>query len=276
MALSFVSRTSFLYPSGAQSLHANFHADGNGFYFGSDATIYAYNTSGRRIPANDISLTNHPNDTIWGLTKTTDNQWVTITRDAGTGYIGTIRLFSATGSANRVARIPDAITGINTVAHAWRAPKAVVEVGGHYYVRVVRDVAGNMRWLEFDGNLQVQDTDLVVSTYNPTALADAASNGYQYIFILQQSQRKIYAIVAHNALSDATFTTDLEATNTGPRAISAYEDKLYVADTSGYIYSYSGIPQTPTKDNKGFNVFALYSLSTFLRREYNPRPRRYP
>lgn len=271
MPLTFNSRTSFVYPSGQQSLHANFHADGNGFYFASSGKIFAFNTSGRAIPANDITLQNHPGgQTIWGFTKTTAGQWATLTRDTGTGYIGTIRLFSETGTAQRTARVPDVITGINVVAQAFRAPKTLVEVDGQFYVRVVRAVSGNMRFIKFDGNLQVQTDDLVVSESDPTALSDAASGGYQYIFIIQQTERRAYAIVAHNALIESNLQTDLDSRNTGPRAASIYEGDLYVADTGGYIYRYSGVPQRPvsTGSGGGLSILGIMSLSAMLQRDF--------
>ena len=275
MPLTFVSRTSFVYPSGQQSLHANFHADGNGFYFASSGKIFAFNTSGRAISANDITLQNHPGSTtIWGFTKTTAGQWATLTRDSLTGVIGTIRLFSETGTAVHTARVPDAVTGINTVSNAWRAPKALVEVDGNFYVRVVRNVSGNMRWVKFDNNLQVQSDDLVINNVNPTALSDAASGGYQYILIIQQNENKVYGIVANSALIESSLETNLDSRNTGARAASVYDGNLYVADTSGYIYRYSGVPERPVSTGGGgggASILAIMSLSAMLERDFRRR-----
>ena len=275
MPLTFVSRTSFVYPSGQQSLHANFHADGNGFYFASSGKIFAFNTSGRAISANDITLQNHPGSTtIWGFTKTTAGQWATLTRDSLTGVIGTIRLFSETGTAIHTARVPDAVTGINTVADAWRAPKALVEVDGNFYVRVVRNVSGNMRWVKFDNNLQVQSDDLVINNVNPTALSDAASGGYRFIFIVQQNENKVYAIEAINATIISSLETNLDSRNTGGRAASVYDGDLYIADTGGYIYRYSGVPIRPeasTGRGGGISILSMMHLNAMLGRDFRRR-----
>ena len=170
--------------------------------------------------------------------------------------------------------MPDAITGINNVANAWRAPKTLVEVDGQFYVRVVRAVSGNMRFVRFDGNLQVQDADLVVSESDPTALSDAASGGYEYIFIIQQSERRVYAIDATDASIVSSLQTDLDSRNTGPRAASIYDGSLYVADTGGYIYRYSGVPQRPTSTGTstggGISILAMMHLNAMLGKEFRP------
>lgn len=281
MPLTFVKRTAFTYPAGAQNLHANFHADETGFYVANAGTITAYNPDGTRNSGGDITLHNHPTaDTIWGFTKTTDGLWATLTRDTGTGIIGTIRLYSATGTQMRVANVPDVVTGINVVANAFRAPKALVEVGGYFYVRVVRAVSGNMRWIRFDGNLQVQDDDLVINSPNPSALSDAASNGIGYILIIQHQEDRVYGINAANATIVSNLQTDLEATNTDPFGASAFGNTLFIADRNDHVYEYSGVPtELPSTGGGGGGIFAIISLmqfNGFLSRDFNqPRRRRF-
>ena len=283
MPLTYVERIPFVYPTGQQDLHANFHADSTGIYFASRGKIFAYEADGTRLATSDITLQNHPataNDRIWGFTKTADGLWITLTRDTGTGFIGTLRLFSETGTAMRTARVPDVITGINVVAQAFRAPKALVEVGGNYYIRVVRAVSGNMRWLRFDGNLQVQTTDLVINNANPTSLSDAASNGYQNILVIQHNQDRVYGIRASDATIVSNLQTDLEARNTDPFGASAYGNHLYVADLGGYVYTYSGVPQrviSASSPDGGaiLTAFGLYSLNAFAAKDFNQPRRRF-
>ena len=276
MPLSAGTRIAFTYPSGAQTLHANFHADETGFYFASNGMVFAFSPAGVRESSRDVTLTNHPgSQTVWGFTKTTDDQWATLTRDTGTGYIGTLRLFSLTGAANRVARVPDVVTGVNQVATAFRAPKALVEVGGNYYVRVVRAVSGNMRFVRFDGNLQVQDDDLVVSGSNPTSLSDAASSGYQNIFIIQQNERRAYAVRSSNFQLVSALQTDLDSRNTAPWAASADGGTLYVADRGGFIYPYTGVPVAGASRGPGYgfglSIVQMFFTNELLGREFERR-----
>lgn len=283
MPLTYVERIPFVYPTGQQDLHANFHADPTGIYFASRGKVFAYEPNGDRLASSDIILQNHPNtanDRIWGFTKTSDGNWATLTRDAGTGIIGTIRLYSPTGTQMRVANVPDVVTGINTVSNAWRAPKALVEVSGFFYVRVVRDVSGNMRWVKFDSTLDVQDDDLIINNANPTSLSDAASNGYQNILIVQHNQDIVYGIKASDATIVSNLQTDLEARNTDPFGASAYGNYLYIADLGGFVYTYSGVPQRVISASNAdggaiLTAFGLYSLNAFAAREFNQPRRRF-
>ena len=243
--------------------------------------IRAFDVNGNRVTAGDIELKNHPTaSTIWGLTKTTNSQWGTLTRDSGTGIIGTIRLYDEGGTQQRVGNVPDAITGINQVANAFRAPKALVEVDGNFYVRVVRAVTGNMRWIKFDGDLDVQTDDLVINNANPTALSDAASNGIENILIIQQRQRIIYGIKASDATIISDLQTDLEVRNTQGYAASIDGQYLYVADRGGFSYKYSGVPteKAPVPSGGGsggmFTIFHLAHINAMYGRDLRNRRRR--
>ena len=276
MPLSAGTRIAFTYPSGAQTLHANFHADETGFYFASNGMVFAFSPSGARESSRDVTLTNHPgSQTVWGFTKTTDDRWATFTRDTGTGYIGTLRTFSLTGAAIHVARVPDVITGVNQVATAFRAPKALAEVGGNFYLRVVRAVSGNMRLIKFDGNLQVQDDDLLVSGSSPSALSDLASSGYQNIFIIQQNERRAYAVRASNLQLVPALQTDLDSRNTAPWAASADGGTLYVADRGGFIYPYTGVPVAGASRGPGYgiglSIIQMFFTNELLGREFERR-----
>ena len=282
MPLTFVERIPFTYPSGAQTLHANFHADASGFYFASNGHVRVFDADGTRQSGSDIELKNHPAaDTIWGFTKTTNSQWATLTRDSGIGIIGTIRLYDETGTQQRVANVPDVITGINQVSNPWRAPKALVEVGGNFYVRVVRAVSGNMRLVKFDSTLDVQDDDLVINNANPTALSDAASNGIENILIIQQRQSIVYGIKASDATIVSNLQTDLDSRNTEGYAASIDGQYLYVADRGAYIYKYSGVPEEESKSPTSgggsggmFTIFHLAQINAMYGRDLRNKRRR--
>ena len=281
MPLTFVDRISFVYPSGQQNLASNFHAEGGrDYFFASRGKIFAYNqptgiTAARAVSANDITLRNHPSassDRIWGFTQTEAGNWITLTRETGTGYIGTLRSFQADGTAIRTRRVPDVVTGINNVATKFRAPKVVVEVDGSIYVRVVRSIAGNMRWLRFSSDLVVQDDDIVVNSANPSTVSDAASNGYLNTLILQNNQNRVYGIQQHAGVIIPDLQTDLDSRNTNALGAAVTDDILHVAD-NGWIYRYSGVPTRPasTGTSKGGGFFAMYAFSTFSGRDFRRR-----
>ena len=229
-----------------------------------------------------MTLTPVASLTVWGFTAT-DDEYAIMTRDTSVqGIIGAIRLHNRqTGARNRLRDIPNVITGLNQVATAFRAPKSLVYLDGNFYVRVVRAVTGNMRFIKFDSDLVVQDDDLVVNTSSPTALGDATTNGYRNIFILQHNEHKLYAVRASNFETVAALETELDSRNTIPRAIAAHGENLYVADRGGYIYKYTGVPTKPdtvasTGSSSGFGIFQMVLQNELLGREFNPRRRRYP
>ena len=131
-----------------------------------------------------------------------------------------------------------------------------------------------MRWVKFDNNLQVQSDDLVINNVNPTALSDAASGGYRFIFIVQQNENKVYAIEAINATIISSLETNLDSRNTGGRAASVYDGDLYIADTGGYIYRYSGVPIRPeasTGRGGGISILSMMHLNAMLGRDFRRR-----
>lgn len=269
MPLTFASRIAFTYPAGEQTLHANFHADDTGFYFASSGTVFAFSTAGVRESSRDVTLSNHPTGTIWGFTRDSNGQWVTMQRTTGTGVIGRIGIYDEDGFPVHVTNVPDVVTGVNQVSTAFRAPKAIVEVDGNYYVRVVRSTIGNMRFLKFDSTGDVQTDDLVVSESDPTSLSDAASNGIQNIFIIQQNEHRAYAVNAENFQIISNLQTDLDSQNTAPWAASAHGDTLYVADRGGYVYRYTGVPDTrvsTAKKGTGLGLIQALSLNAMLGR----------
>lgn len=285
MALNFNSRVSFVYPSGFQSLHANFHADETGFYFANAGEVTAFNHDGTRNTNADVSLQNAPkSERVWGFTKDTASQWVVLTRQTGTGTIGRVHFYSQTGSAVRVFDVPDVITGINNVATRFRAPKVIAESEGNYYVRVVRAVVGNMRFIKFDESGQIQDDDLVVDNADITTLSDAASDGSNVLYILHQGQNRVYAVDTANFREISSQRTDLDSRNTGPFGLSIASDTAYVADTGGFIYNYEGavvVKSTEARNEGrvGLPLLQLWAVAqrrqqSFNRRDENERRRR--
>ena len=258
MALTRESIAYINFPGvGSQPLHANFHADGDEYFFAYENKIGVFvpgtssHTTGRKV--RDITLTNHPtNLRIWGLTKTTGGHWVTLTRDTGTGYIGTLRSFQEDGTAVSTRRVPDVITGINNVATQFRAPKTISEVDGNLFVRVVRGVTGNMRFIKFDSALQIQDDDLVLNSATPASLYDATSNGYQNIILASGfvsssvARTTIHGMLASNAEIVSDLETRVTTSDTSLLGLAAHGDRLYVADGSNRVHILSGLPERPS------------------------------
>ena len=274
--LTFDRRIAFIYPSGSQTLHANFHADNTGFYFASGGQVRAFNTNGRRNAGGDLTLQNLPvGQTIWGFTAMPDGGWAVLTRETSTGVVGMVRVFERNGTEELNFPVQSTIPTVS--GESFRAPKALIYSGGNYFVRVVRSVGGNMRFVSFDANGAPTNRDILVSESNPTALSDAtASRGH--IFIIQQNQRIAYATNMDFEIN-AELQTPLEARNTAPWAASAHEGTLYVADRGGFIYAYTGIPAPPPPSTggsggSGFTIFQAMLTNAIMSRNLNRRERR--
>ena len=281
MPLTYEARLAFTYPAGAQTLHANFHADETGFYFASSGKVFTFDTDAQRTAANDFTLENLPTtQTVWGFTGLSDGRWAVLTREAlQSGDVGVIRTFTSAGRAEHTRRVPPVLQGF--ISERWRSPKALVQVGDNLYCRVVRISVSqtNQRWLRFDSTGQIQNADLVVDTASPTALSDGASNGQDTLLITQQNERKVYFVSVPGFRVNTADTSDLDSQNTAPWATSATEDTLYVADRGGYIYAYSGIaPAKPPAGGTGggglnFNIFTAIQVNGLMSRRLNRRDR---
>ena len=253
MAITYEQRIAFTYPAGEQTLHANFAADETGFHFASRGKLFAYTTAGARNASGDIQLENLPtNQTVWGLTRLADQRWAVLTREtlSQQNRAGTLRTFTSAGSAEHVKEVPAVLQGF--LAERFSAPKSLTQVGNNLYVRVVRSVSGNMRFLRFDLNGDVQEADLTLNQASPTSLSDTGSPGETNLLIVQQNERKVYVVSVSNFNVDTSETADLQAQNTSPFGVSATQEHLYVADRGGYIYQYSGIePPKPPASTPG-------------------------
>ena len=260
MPLTFEERTAFTYPAGAQTLHANFVANADGFWFASNGKAFAFSSAGVYESARDISFENLPTtQTVWGFTQLASGGWAVMTRQTGgTNTIGTIHEFTATGRAMRTFFVDAAIQGF-IAGERFRAPKGLVEYGGKFYTRVVRSVAGNMRFLRYDaGTGNVDRVDLVLDQSAPSALTDlavVASN----LYVIRQTENRIYCVPFSSFQVDTAETTDLDSRNTSPWAASGYDGSVYVADRGGHIYRYSVPARAPTGGGGG-GGFLLLSM----------------
>ena len=269
MPLTFDRRIAFTYPSGIQTLHANFYSDTNGFYFASGGRVYAFDWDGARNASNDVVLTNAPTVTVWGFTEEADGGWAILTRETGTGVIGMVRKYTHAGAEVLNFPIPDSIPRVS--GETFRAPKSLVQHDGDYFVRVVRSVSGNMRFLKFDRNGASSNEDLTLAASNPTSLSDMAeSNGI--LFICQQNTRILYATdlddTSHQLISD--LQTSLDTRNTSPWGLSGGENNVYVADRGGYVYIYSGVPVQSQSTRSGGGapgIMQMMVLNEMLRRD---------
>ena len=264
MALNYKGRTAFTYPSGAQTLHANMAATEEHFYFASGGNALAFNQAGARSSTNDISLENVPTgDTIWGFTTLASGGFAVMTRNTGqvANVIGTVHVLNATGRAVRTFRLDALIQGV-TVGERWRAPKAVVEYNDNLYVRVVRTFSSTpsppnyMRWLEYQTDGNIVQTDRLLNQLSPTSLSDAVVIG-NTLLIVQQNEHKVYEVNLSNFhVGDVT---DLDSNNSAPWAASQFGRDMFIADRGGYIYTYE-LPEPPKGTGGGGVNFSLFSI----------------
>lgn len=246
MPLTFNSRVAYVYPSGAQALHANFVANDAGFYFASSGKIFAFARTGARSATNDIPLENLPTgDTVWGFDQVDDGGWAVLTRNTtgGSNIIGKVHIFNAQGRARRVFNVDAVIQGF--LQERFSSPKALAYHNGQLYIRVVRSVAGNMRFLRYalDGNVDRADLTIGGTTPNtpPSSLSDADGSPAD-LYVVQRNERRIYAADFPNLDHvRADLQTDLDSRNTQPWACSVVGETVFVADRGGFIYSYGGV-----------------------------------
>ena len=276
MPLTFDRRIAFTYPSGLQTLHANFYSDDAGFYFASGGIVHAFDWDGSRNTSRDVTLTNAPaGETVWGFTERSDGGWVILTREAGTGTIGKVRTYTHAGAEELNFDLANSITSV--AGETFRAPKSIAEHDNHYFIRVVRSVSGNMRFVKYTADGAPTNEDLTLASANPTSLSDfAESNGI--LFIIQQNQRIAYATdlddASHQLISD--LQTTLDSRNTSPFGASGGQNNLYVADRGGYVYVYSGVPvpRVPsTGGGGGFGIFSAAITEAIMSRNMNRRNR---
>ena len=255
------------HPWTANAVNANFGADAEGFWLASGGRLLAASETGVREPARDITLENHGTGVVWGLTKSAEGQWLTMTRaGAGTGNIAVIRRFnrhSATDyRADRTFMVPAHITGINTAAMPWRAPKSLyTDNDGNIYCRVVRANLGNMRFVKFDNDGFGQTDDLTLPTSTPSSLADADSSANGHVYVVSRNDAKIFAFNLSNLSAISELDTDLESRNTMAYACAVHGDTLFVADRGGFIYAYTGAnPPVRVASGGGGAPIGLFSV----------------
>ena len=281
MPLTFEGRVP--HPWRANTVNANFGVDAEGFWLASSGLLLAASSAGVRETARDITLENQGTGVVWGLTKSAEGQWLTMTRaGAGSGNIAVIRRFnwhSATDyRADRTFMVPNHITGINTVANPWRAPKALLtDADGHIYCRVVRHDLGNMRFVKFDNDGFGQVDDLTLPTSTPSSLADADSSANGHLYIVSRNDAKIFAFDLSDFSAISHLDTDLASRNTSAYACAVFEDTLYVADRGGFVYAYSGAnpervsPAQPSGGGGGssvpLSIMHMLVLNEMLRRD---------
>ena len=270
MPLTFDRRISIAYPSGLQNLHANVHADANGFYMCSNGIIHAYTPDATRVTSEDITLENLPTtQTVWGFTGLSDGRWAVVTREtfSQSNRVGTLRTFTSEGNAEHVKEIPAVLQGF--LSERFGNPKAVVESGDKMYVRVARPgVTGRLRFLRFDMDGDYENADLTFPNVNPTALSDAGADR-GFIIAIQHVQRIAYGVVASDFADAPDLETTLDTRNTLPYGAAAFGGRLYAFDRGGFIYVYGGIPDpsAPTGAGTQQGGFGLSVISMFLTNE---------
>ena len=276
MPLTYERRIQFTYPSGIQTLHANFYSDSEGFYFASGGIVHAFDWDGSRNAGRDVTLVNAPTgQQVWGFTERSDGGWVILTRETGTGTIGKVRTYEHDGSEELNFDLHNSIPSVP--GETFRAPKSIVEHAGSYFIRVVRSVSGNMRFVKYSQEGAPANLDLTLAEANPTSLSDMAeSNGV--LFIIQQNQRIAYATnlddQTHALIPD--LQTTLNTDNTSPFGASGGDDNLYIADRGGYVYVYSGVPPYRPRSTGGgggpnVGVFQVMVTNGFMEGNLNRR-----
>ena len=254
------------------NIHANFAMAPNGYRihvvdnnniraFGIGRSQGTYTFS--RSSPNDVSLSGHPSSIgTWGFTTTNFDEespstwdWVILTRERNVseGTIGKVRVYSHDGSENKLEfDVPGTVAGLDTVA--MRAPKSVSVLYGHYIVRVVRGVAGNMRFLVFNSQGVIQpDLTITLESATPSALRDATSgdNTPLYVYNRGTPNGAIYAIDPSDGseITDESVSSPDFPTSDGISVVT-YDDGqplnpgpgIFVADGS-FVHEWSGVPE---------------------------------
>ena len=273
--LTFEAFQALTYP-GAQPLHANMHVDESGYWFGDAGKILNVSLTNVRQASNDITLASlSTTERIWGLTKDSNSQWIVLTRETVGGTIGRLYWFQEDGTFVRFSHVPAIVTGLNAATSLFRAPKAVFEIGGNYYVRVVRgDGVVNMRFLRFDEAGDVQADDLQIDNDDIDRLSDAASGGENGFWVCRQDTRVLYAININNFKEIPSLRTQLTAQNTSPFALSVSEGTAYVGDTNNRAYLYTGaeIPKAADKSAGGFiPLIGIWASGQIRNQAFNRR-----
>lgn len=278
--LTYVGRTQFTYPSGEQTLHANYTRTLQRQYFASSGKAFAFSHSGAREASADITFENLPtSQTVWGFDSLSNGGWVVMTRQTGgTNTIGTVHQFNASGRAVRTFFVDELIQGFTT--ERFRAPKGITEYDGHLYLRVVRSQTGNMRWLKYTMDGNVQHEDLILDQPFPSSLSDGDALR-DSLFIVQQNERRIYAVDLDTFDVDQPLTVDLHTSNTAPWAASAIDGSVFVADRGGYIYEYelpaaptpppTPMPMPTTGGRGGLGIVQLIAANAFMAQNMNRR-----
>ena len=246
--LTYSTRINFTYPSGIARIHANVTSDDNGFYFAQSGKMYAFDWDGTRDSARDVTFAGLlASQTIWGFTKN-GNNWAVLTREAGTGTIGMVRVYNATGTNLLNFSIANSITTVP--GEGLSGPKGLATDGTHYYIRVVRQVVDtHMRIVKYTMAGAATNENIVLSAAEPSRLSDLThANGL--LWIIQQTTRHAHAVRESDNTVVAALETDLNTNNTAPWATTAHNNSLYVAQRppsanldQAYIYQYSGIPE---------------------------------
>ena len=277
MPLTFVGHQTISYP-GQQPLHANMYADNTGYWFGDAGQLLRLNSAGQRQSSGDITLQLADTSArIWGLDRDSDGNWAILIRPTGTpSIIGMLEIYTSTGEFVRSTSIPAVVTGLNSSSTPFRAPKAVFEIDGNHYVRVVRgDGVVNMRFLKIDSDGVVSAEDLEVDNADIDRLSDAASGNENGFYIIKQDTRVLYAIDFPSFREIPSLRTQLNTENTQPFALSIHEDRAYVGDTGGRAYVYSGAEieeqKTTETQRPGLPLLQLWHVFQRRRQSFNLR-----
>ena len=278
------------------SLHANFVVDETNIHVVHNNVIqdFALTTRGGnplafvRNTARDVTLAGHPTSIqTWGFTEshfgTHDGEWIILTRERNVAEatIGKVRVYSHDGSQRMLEfDIPSTVSGIS--GETFRAPKTVSEIGGFYFVRVVRSVPGNMRFLVFDEAGVVRpDLTLTLAESTPSALRDASSESETGLYILSQGSPVGTVIPFHPQTGEEIPNERAVGTDiANAEAISVFDGDLFVANVTSII-RYTGVPDVANTLNGsggggggGFGIFQILAANAMMNRNMNLRERR--
>ena len=289
MPVTFVSTLNGNF--GSLSLHANFVWHNNLARVCDNNIIRAFEpftAAGRQFYRQrtqaDITLAGHPTSIgTWGFCNTANNEWAILTREHQVGStIGKVRVYSLDGSSKELEfDIPNQMAGLDP--QPMRAPKSLSYLHGHYIVRVVRGVVGNMRFLVWDddGNL-MPDLTITLSESTPTSLRDAASGDDSPLYVYDRGTTVGVAYAIDPGTGDEITAESVRSADiAGGEAISIDGDRLYVADLTE-INVYTGVPQIANPfpqpssggGGGGFGIFQAMVTNAMLGRNMNLREQR--
>ena len=277
MPLTYVGAVSGSF--GGLSIHANFVWDDDGIHVMDGNVVRGFQVTGvisgvfTRRAQLDITLSGHPTSLpTWGFTEWLNGDWVVMTREARTDpvtgevFIGKVYVYSHDGSEQKlVFEIPDRHPDVS--GETFRAPKGIAEWNDEYHVRVVRSVAGNMRFIHFDrrGNLL---ESVVLEESSPSAVRDITAEHDTPLYVGERGS-PVGIVYAINPLTGAEIQGEraVGADIANMEGIYVHGTHLYVATLTS-IEVYSGVPHLVLPSSGGGGGFPFSFAEMVIRNEW--------